>query len=884
MKKAYFPCLLFSLFSLLAQAQIERNGKTYYPIPLPGLTELPAQTNLSSEKIGYDVEAQAESIEPMPISPLGFPPRDSSNGSAGIIGAIATENPEKSFTSLSLVNDPELYPWRVNVKLFITTSSGGGGQCSGVLIDPYHVLTAGHCVFLHDDGGWASGIEVVPAYENGDEPFGSALATNLYSWTGWTTNENYDWDMGYIRLNRPIGGIVGWHGYGYNDLNSFFTGNTFHNPGYPAESPYNGQFMYYWYGNFDDVYTHLLYHDDISFGGQSGSGSYYINASNDRFVYSALSHGFLDPNNNSVPPTGHCRMNSDKFNSVSSQISSFTPATVDLIPLYVRATPNPVYTGDPLASFEYNLHNYSTAAYVGTTTASVYLSTNNIISTFDLLLGTYTWSNNIGAKGTGNNFINAGSLPAVPHTVITGDYFLGVIVANADANISNNTTSTEDVFPMHVTQRQCYGTTTFNQTSAYFEDGSGVQNYQNGADCRWLMQVPNATEITLNFSSFVTESGWDYVTVYDGADINSPVLGSFSGNSLPPQLVSSGSSMLLRFTTDGSVTYQGWSAYYNAKYCEGATVLTTSSGYVFDNSGINEYGNYSNCKWLIQPPVAASVSLDFYEFNTESGFDYVTVYDGPTTSYPVLGTYAGNTLPPHLVSSGSSMLLHFTTDGSVAYSGWSAYYEAQYCTGTTILTANSGIFSDGSGAGAYGNQSNCKWLIQPPGATGIVLNFPSFNTESGYDFVNVYDGSTIFSPLLGSFAGSSIPPPLTSSGGSMLVQFITDASVVYSGWEGSYSITINNCPPTLQVNNNPITSGTYNADIGITSTGSVNASGNVVFAAGDNISLDGGFTVLQGGQFEAMIEDCAPFAPPPTPKTNHPKEKSNPNPKKLKKQ
>jgi hypothetical protein len=86
-----------------------------------------------------------------------------------------------------------------------------------------------------------------------------------------------------------------------------------------------------------------------------------------------------------------------------------------------------------------------------------------------------------------------------------------------------------------------------------------------------------------------------------------------------------------------------------------------------------------------------------------------------------------------------------------------ACFSQSYCSGTTNLTAASGSFTDGSGANDYLNNSDCMWLIQPSGATSITLSFSAFNTESGYDYVRVYDGSTTSAALLGSFSGSSIP-------------------------------------------------------------------------------------------------------------------------------
>jgi len=46
-----------------------------------------------------------------------------------------------------------------------------------------------------------------------------------------------------------------------------------------------------------------------------------------------------------------------------------------------------------------------------------------------------------------------------------------------------------------------------------------------------------------------------------------------------------------------------------------------------------------------------------------------------------------------------------------------------------------------SGSGAYADNAKCSWLIAPPGAQSITLEFSSFDTEEDYDFVRVYDGT-----------------------------------------------------------------------------------------------------------------------------------------------
>ena len=48
------------------------------------------------------------------------------------------------------------YPWRTITKLYIQTQESTYYIGSGAIIDDFHVLTCGHCVYIHDEGGWAA--------------------------------------------------------------------------------------------------------------------------------------------------------------------------------------------------------------------------------------------------------------------------------------------------------------------------------------------------------------------------------------------------------------------------------------------------------------------------------------------------------------------------------------------------------------------------------------------------------------------------------------------------------------------------------------------------------------------------------------------------------
>jgi len=227
---------------------------------------------------------------------------------------------------------------------------------------------------------------------------------------------------------------------------------------------------------------------------------------------------------------------------------------------------------------------------------------------------------------------------------------------------------------------------------------------------------------------------------------------------------------------------------------------TADYGTISDGSGTNNYCDNSNCSWLIQPPNATSITLNFTAFDLEQAstdgitiYDVVEVYDGASTNATLIGKFTGNNIPQAITSSGGSMFIKFTTSISGTYQGWSAYYTStqnSYCNSSvTTLTAQSGTFSDGSGLDKYANNTQCAWLIQPTNANTITLSFSAFDTELNYDGVIVFDGANDTAPVIGQFTGSTIPSTVTSSGGSMYVLFLSDEALRSNGWSANYNST-----------------------------------------------------------------------------------------------
>ncbi|MBK8805372.1 MAG: M4 family metallopeptidase [Bacteroidales bacterium] len=250
------------------------------------------------------------------------------------------------------------------------------------------------------------------------------------------------------------------------------------------------------------------------------------------------------------------------------------------------------------------------------------------------------------------------------------------------------------------TNPYCSGTKVLKDDSGTITDGSNDDQYNLNAHCGWLIQPEQAKAIILNFSSFnlefAEEDGktyYDYLEVFDGDSENAPSLGKFSGNTLPKTIISTQGSMFIRFNSNMNKQYNGFTASYlslTETYCIKETITTINTGILTDGSSNLQYGNNTNCKFIISPEEADSITLVFSEFSTEEDNDVILIFEGTDTTAKQLGVFSGNEIPSPITSSTGKMLLWFVTDESVRGEGWKATYTAYNQKNEQILDLKKG--------------------------------------------------------------------------------------------------------------------------------------------------------------------------------------------------
>ncbi|KAM5138222.1 embryonic protein UVS.2-like [Mantella aurantiaca] len=234
---------------------------------------------------------------------------------------------------------------------------------------------------------------------------------------------------------------------------------------------------------------------------------------------------------------------------------------------------------------------------------------------------------------------------------------------------------------------------------------------------------------------------------------------------------------------------------YDCGICR--TLLTDVSGTLTSANYPNNYPNASSCLWLIRSP-SNQVFLQFSAFDVQSTpdcvSDYLRIYDGSTTSSPLLlGKSCGAGQLPPFISTQNTMLLEFVSDINTQATGFKASYSSVTC--GSVLTDPMVPFSTPNYPSAYPPNMDCSWVISAPSGLIVSLNMTDFYVEYArnclYDYIAVYDGPMITSPLMGKYCGTTIPPILTSTSNTLLIQFHSDRSIQYhkSKKEETASIT-----------------------------------------------------------------------------------------------
>lgn len=237
------------------------------------------------------------------------------------------------------------------------------------------------------------------------------------------------------------------------------------------------------------------------------------------------------------------------------------------------------------------------------------------------------------------------------------------------------------------------------------------------------------TEISLSFKwKCQGESGYDRLLVYTctaapasgtpassttawgtatlvGGPYNSNTTWQTATVSLPAALAGTTTNLIFTWQNDGSlgssppVAVDDISLVSSSPYLMSNTPVTTCSGKFVDDGG--EAGNYTSADYTKTfTPGTAGMNLQFVFTTWTMGDaeDFLSIYDGPTTGSPLIGTFNNTTGSPGTVTAtnGTGQLtFQWTSDNNGLGAGWVATIACvspppanDNCSGATTLTVN----------------------------------------------------------------------------------------------------------------------------------------------------------------------------------------------------
>lgn len=341
-------------------------------------------------------------------------------------------------------------------------------------------------------------------------------------------------------------------------------------------------------------------------------------------------------------------------------------------------------------------------------------------------------------------------------------------------------------------------------TGTFYDSGASSGNYSDGEYSIRTFQGAGGANISIQFTSFFLEYYKDFLLIYDGSDINAPLLGTFTGNISPGTITSTSGSLTFEFISDFNTAYAGWAANIS---CVSTNCLPNMAncqdslcfGSFFDSGGFGgNYGNNENLTHTLFSSTGSCLEMNFTAFTLENNQDFLFIYDGTSSNAPLIGIYTGTTSPGIVTSTSDALTLVFTSDAQINYPGWTATVACVACPpvivnptssclpniGNCVDTTCGGFFYDSGGpAGNYGNNESFKHTIVGDLGGCFSVQFTDFDLEPGMDYLEIYDGPNTAYPLIGVYTGTNSPRRVQSNTGSLTFSFSSNSAGTRAGWK-----------------------------------------------------------------------------------------------------
>uniref|UniRef100_A0A673MIH9 CUB domain-containing protein n=1 Tax=Sinocyclocheilus rhinocerous TaxID=307959 RepID=A0A673MIH9_9TELE len=320
---------------------------------------------------------------------------------------------------------------------------------------------------------------------------------------------------------------------------------------------------------------------------------------------------------------------------------------------------------------------------------------------------------------------------------------------------------------------------------------------------------------------------------------NYPLVGTFCEDVVPA---------LVHFISDGTVQRRGFNATYSTvdSLCGGAFNATASSQTITSPYYPNAYPPFTSCRWVLDAPSREVVKVSVQQFHLDSSqscaSNFLEFKDFPVVraNYGQAHKFCGiDSHVPDFNSYGRTM--HITFKSECVY--MSARYVSAGC--SRVYEQEYGYLKSPGWPDIYPHNLECSIVLQAPQNTAISLFFTSFDVENhpscNYDYLEVRNGSTATSPLLGKHCGSTLPNPVFPGSNQLFLYFKSDFTIARNGFEITWTSSPQGCGGVLYGDHGSFASPNYPGTYanGTSCEWGIRApSGRVVTVTFNQISID----------------------------------------------
>ncbi|XP_077996449.1 cadherin-23-like [Glandiceps talaboti] len=333
--------------------------------------------------------------------------------------------------------------------------------------------------------------------------------------------------------------------------------------------------------------------------------------------------------------------------------------------------------------------------------------------------------------------------------------------------------------------------------SVTIESPNYPNNYPNNAWCEWFIEASDYwRRIRVEWEEFSTDSCGDYVSLGYGDIIGENVLiDQHSGSCTPNPMMYNYHKLWMTFVSDAFGQQRGFRVRMrdsdpeqNSEYCH-----ISPCGFVtVESPSYPElYPNNTRFLWRINAYYTRRINVSWSDFNTEEGYDFVSVGNGHTPDMNVvIDRHSGDSLPENFISDSNELWVTFVSDHIITDTGFSVdMYDVGTlcnctCGGVVTIDGYTNYVTSPNFPCNYTNDASCVWIIyasNPSRRLHIGWNY--FDTEPVFDVVSAGHGDEVGkNVVINQHSGNTYPDYFYSDANSVWITFETNEDITFQGF------------------------------------------------------------------------------------------------------